>query len=218
MRTWNPGLQGLGRTAFVAAVTLAGGMLVFGALAALNVPRIRRAEKERLAVVSFSVPTATQSQRQRRREILPPIQRRSRRAEPTLSLLPNLGAESSRIRVEMPELEDPLGGQLSDTLLGNLREVALTEDTVDTKPVLLAGQVAYPDRARQRQLQGKVVVSLLIGADGRVRTLKILESVPPGVFEEAVQQSVPGWTFQPAEYRGQPVQVWVTIPIPFRMD
>ena len=75
-----------------------------------------------------------------------------------------------------------------------------------------------PERAKQREIEGEVRVSVLVGRDGRVKRMKVLEASPPGVFEEVVLNTVGNWTFRPASYDGEPVESWVTIPIPFRLN
>ena len=62
---------------------------------------------------------------------------------------------------------------------------------------------------------GHVVVNLLIGIDGNVKAIKVLEADPPGVFEKAVIQAVRFWRFEPAVYDSQPVEMWATLPVRF---
>ncbi|MFW5827602.1 MAG: energy transducer TonB, partial [Alkalispirochaeta sp.] len=131
---------------------------------------------------------------------------------------PSLGGNLSGIAVDVPGFEVEGLSDVRESLLGDLDDVALTEDAVDTKPIPQSRPLEYPDRARQRRIEGRVVVSALIDADGNVRDVKILEADPPNVFDEAVLNSVPNWTFEPAKYRGEPVQTWAQIPIPFRLN
>jgi protein TonB len=108
---------------------------------------------------------------------------------------------------------------VADSLLGDLDNVALTEDAVDQPPEIRTRiPPEYPERAQQREIEGRVVVAVLVGVDGQVQQLQINESTPPGVFDDAVLAAVRQWTFEPAQYQGNPVETWVNIPIPFSLQ
>ncbi|MEZ6187574.1 MAG: energy transducer TonB [Planctomycetota bacterium] len=105
---------------------------------------------------------------------------------------------------------------MNDEVLGDLDEVVHTEDTVDSRPVPReTTPIEVPARAKAQHLGGRLVLSLLIGADGRVRQARVLEADPPGVFEDAALVAVRGWVFEPATYQGRPVEVWATLPVEF---
>jgi protein TonB len=168
---------------------------------------------EEQRVVTFTVPPPEPEPQQ---EPEPQPRREPRPTNrPALAPAPNLGASLGGIAVSTPEYAPEELGQVSESLLGDLEDVAMTEDTVDQKPVINTRPISYPERARQRGIEGRVVVSALIGTNGRVQDFRILEASPPGVFEEAVRNAVPNWTFEPAQYNGEPVETWATIPIPF---
>lgn len=149
----------------------------------------------------------------------PQQQPQRQRNRPSLAPPPDLGSNLSGIQVALPEFQAQGVESVSESLLGELEDVALTEETVDEPPVKRnAPTPPYPERAKQREIQGEVRVSLLVGANGNVQRLKILEANPPGVFDEAVQETVGKWTFRPARYNGEPVETWVTIRIPFQLN
>jgi protein TonB len=56
----------------------------------------------------------------------------------------------------------------------------------------------YPAEAAEMQLEGFVVLSFNIGADGSVQNLKVVESEPPMVFDRAAKRAVSRWNFRPA--------------------
>lgn len=174
-------------------------------------------EESGQTAVSFEVPPPPEQPPRERQE---PRRRQPRRSNrPALAPPPDLGSSLSGIQVSLPEFEAQGVRDISESLLGDLEDVALTENTVDQKPVAQnAPPPPYPERAKQREIEGQVRVSVLVGANGEVRRLKVLEASPPGVFEEAVRNTVSNWTFRPATYNGEPVETWVTIPIPFRLN
>jgi protein TonB len=163
---------------------------------------------------------------ERRREKAPPPEPQPLRAErrrapaserAALPKLPEVaGADLAGVDLDLPELRLEGLGPVSEKVLGDLERVVHTEATVDRRPApLVKTPIEAPEDARRRNIAGRVVVNLLIGTDGSVRAVKVLEAEPPGVFERAVIDAVRGWVFEPAVYRGETVEMWATLPVRF---
>ena len=75
----------------------------------------------------------------------------------------------------------------------------------------------YPVDAIDSQTSGKVVMRVLVGADGSVKDVVVEESVPAGVFDAASVDAAHNWLFNPAIKDGQPVDGWVRVPVDFRV-
>lgn len=73
----------------------------------------------------------------------------------------------------------------------------------------------YPDAAREANIEGTVVVQALIGRDGLVKETKVVNSVPE--LDASAVAAVEQWTFTPAKNKGEPVAVWVAIPVQFTL-
>jgi protein TonB len=73
----------------------------------------------------------------------------------------------------------------------------------------------YPDVAAENGIQGRVFVSFVVEADGKVTNVKVVRSVDPALDREAVRvvESSPKW--KPGRQRGKPVRVSFTFPIIF---
>jgi TonB family protein len=133
-----------------------------------------------------------------------------------ISRMPALGPGLSGVDLDLPELRFAAQSALSDKVLGNLADVVHTEATVDRKPSLRSKTpIDAPPEARRKNLAGRVVVALLVGTDGTVKAIRVTESEPPGVFEDCVVRSLREWTFEPAQYKSQAVEMWVTLPVSF---
>jgi len=78
--------------------------------------------------------------------------------------------------------------------------------------------VEYPERARRDRLQGRVVLRLLVGADGRVRGVEILESSGHPVLDDAASAAALAWSYLPAVEEGRFVESWVRVPVRFRLE
>lgn len=75
--------------------------------------------------------------------------------------------------------------------------------------------VVYPDIAREAGVEGTVMVRVLVGDDGFVKDMIIIQSVP--MLDESAADAA--WTavFKPALQKDRPVAVWMVIPLEFKM-
>lgn len=86
----------------------------------------------------------------------------------------------------------------------------------DLEPELLRmSDPVYPDPARAQGIQGVVLVRVLVGKDGNIKDMIIIQSVPAldDVAIEACRTAV----FKPGLCDGDPVAVWMVIPIEFKL-
>jgi len=60
----------------------------------------------------------------------------------------------------------------------------------------------YPSRAKRMGTEGYVKVELDVNAEGYVVNIKILESVPNGVFDKSVKKALRKWKFRPKTVNG----------------
>jgi TonB family protein len=74
----------------------------------------------------------------------------------------------------------------------------------------------YSDEARKSKYQGSVLLSAIIGPDGRPRNLHVTRSLGMGLDEKALD-AVTKWRFDPAQKDGHPVAVQVNIEVVFRL-
>jgi protein TonB len=87
---------------------------------------------------------------------------------------------------------------------------------IDELPeALVRAAPAYPDSAREAGISGTVLVQALVCSSGQIFDVRVQQSVPglDGASIAAVQQ----WVFAPARVGGQPVAVWVVIPVKFSL-
>ncbi|MBO4335559.1 MAG: energy transducer TonB [Desulfovibrio sp.] len=89
---------------------------------------------------------------------------------------------------------------------------------VDTKPSLLNRiSPEYPAKAKQKGVSGRVVLKIIIGADGRVEKSSIHSANPTGYFEESVLKISSRLRFSPGKKDGKAVRVIVLIPFDFHL-
>lgn len=81
----------------------------------------------------------------------------------------------------------------------------------------LSSHVRYPGAAQENNIQGRVVVQFVVKRNGEVGQVKVVRSVDPDLDREAVRvvKSLP--KFNPGRKDGQPVNVWYTLPVTFKL-
>jgi len=86
-----------------------------------------------------------------------------------------------------------------------------------TTPVpIVKPEPEYSEEARKAKYQGTVVLSLIVGADGVPRDIKVARSVGLGLDEKAIE-AIRKWRFKPGMKDGKPVRVAATIEVNFRL-
>ncbi len=90
---------------------------------------------------------------------------------------------------------------------------------VDTPPRAVA-QIPphYPPGARQRGLEGEVLLRFVVTAEGRVEDVEVVDAQPGTVFVSAARSAVERWRFEAAQRAGQPVAVRVEVPLEFKLE
>jgi protein TonB len=64
----------------------------------------------------------------------------------------------------------------------------------------------YPRDAARAGITGWVQLEVLVNADGSVRSAKVIDAKPRGMFEAAAVQAVMRWKFKPKIEEGKPVE------------
>jgi len=76
----------------------------------------------------------------------------------------------------------------------------------------------YPAMARSIGEEGVVDVEALVGVDGAVEEVRIVNVSRKNIgFEEATKEAVMKWRYKPATKKGVKVRMWVPIRVPFRV-
>lgn len=75
----------------------------------------------------------------------------------------------------------------------------------------------YPAMARRRNIGGAVVVRGIVRRDGTIDNVEVIKDLPYGLGEEA-RRAVTQWRFRPATYRGEPIDVYYTVTVNFKLQ
>ncbi|MEO9130815.1 MAG: TonB family protein [Sphingomonas sp.] len=76
-------------------------------------------------------------------------------------------------------------------------------------------QPDYPASERRAGHQGRVVVRVLIGVDGRVKRVEKVSAVNDAFFEVTERRALDKWRFKPGTRDGVPVEAWQTVGLNF---
>jgi TonB family protein len=75
----------------------------------------------------------------------------------------------------------------------------------------------YPSAARRAGTEGRVVVRGIVRRDGTIDNVEVIRDLPYGLGD-AARQAVSRWRFRPATYRGEPIDVYYTVTVNFRLQ
>lgn len=75
----------------------------------------------------------------------------------------------------------------------------------------------YPRLARQRKIQGRVMVEFMVQPDGSLTDARVLKKMGSGLDEEALRliRTAPKW--QPATFKGRPLKQKMVLPVIFQL-
>lgn len=76
----------------------------------------------------------------------------------------------------------------------------------------------YPSASRRLNEEGRVVATITIGTDGRMKSLQVVQSSGFQRLDDAAECVVRNLRFNPGTRDGQPVEAQATLPIAFRLE
>jgi len=93
--------------------------------------------------------------------------------------------------------------------------IQLPDDAIPPHPKSGNAIPAYPQAARADGRTGVVVLEIVVLADGSVDRVKVVRGDEP--FASAAVAAVKTWRYEPARYKGQPISVYRTFQITFKL-
>jgi len=79
------------------------------------------------------------------------------------------------------------------------------------------GTIKYPAEAKDKGIQGKVILRFIVTSEGNVEDVSVVRSVDPLLDNEAVRvmRLCPKW--EPGKMKGKPVNIYYSVPISFSL-
>jgi protein TonB len=118
-----------------------------------------------------------------------------------------------------------LGAGLSFSSAAQVQETVKTQvDEMAAPPGGMGGfteymikNLSYPTAAKEAKVQGMVVVSFVVNAEGKVGSVEVLRGIGKGCDEEAVRVISNSGTWTPAKIGGKAVASKMTLPVQFKL-
>jgi len=76
----------------------------------------------------------------------------------------------------------------------------------------------YPRTAKRRGYEGTVLLEVLVDQKGMVKDLRLFQSSGYNILDRAAINSVKKWVFEPGRRGDEAVEMWVKVPVRFRLD
>jgi TonB family protein len=120
----------------------------------------------------------------------------------------------------IPDLAVDAGGSGDAAVIQSqdLQVEVFEEGETDERPIPMeTTPVAYPLEARERGIEGTLVVYFIIGHDGKVKSIDVQKSPSPIITREATR-TIQTWRFKPGRKKGIPVNVRAKKEIQFELQ
>jgi protein TonB len=101
--------------------------------------------------------------------------------------------------------------------IGDGRDLSGAGDPLVQASYGYAPKPEYPHSARSEGKEGRVLLRVLVDAEGRTKTVQVNLSSGNDALDRAAIDTVRRWRFSPARYGDHPIESWVRIPIDFRL-
>ncbi len=145
-----------------------------------------------------------------------PVQK-ARRAAPSPG--PMLAAGLAGLDFGLGNGADAAIAGATSALVGEMGGAVMDESSVQSLPTPTERTPPeFPARARSLGQSGHVTLSFVVDLDGSVQDVVVVESAPPGVFDQAAIEAVRSWTFSPGQHEGSPVAVRVRQTLQFELE
>ena len=121
--------------------------------------------------------------------------------------------------------EETRRGEDWETIAGSGGDVIDQPDQMPTYPGGMEGwtkylyrNLTYPEKELRKRIEGRVLVQFVVMANGKVRDVKVIQSVSPGLDAEAVRVIKKSRGWNPGIKDGKPVNTKFTVPIRFALN
>ena len=129
----------------------------------------------------------------------------------------NLQAEQTEISsVSSPAMHKEL--LPDDSVYNNIEVMPEFPGGMDAMMKYLSENIKYPEQAKEKNTQGRVLVTFIVEKNGSISDVKVVKGIGNGCDEEAVRviSAMPKW--KPGMQNGKKVRVSFAIPISFKLQ
>jgi periplasmic protein TonB len=121
------------------------------------------------------------------------------------------------------EIRSVIDGKGGDEVTESIREVIKSPEPIFKAAVrdpryARNFQPDYPVGMLQREVEGSVTVRVLVGVDGRVLQVMVLNATTPEFAKATERQAMKAWRFKPATRGGNAIEDWQTLTVRFDIN
>jgi len=143
-----------------------------------------------------------------------------------LFLLPFLAAAQTATDTTIYEVTDVMPFPMINSCMKNAKPDWTRDSIKRCADIQLLGLVSsnirYPQEAREKNLQGTVVVVYVVEIDGKISNVSLLKDIGGGCGAEALRVMAAldeaGLRYMPGQIKDKPVRVKQTLPLRFRLQ
>ncbi|MEO1214785.1 MAG: TonB family protein [Bacteroidota bacterium] len=110
----------------------------------------------------------------------------------------------------------PLGLHAQDEEPGINDFIFVDKEPSPTNISDVRSAIGYPEQAIEENIQGTVVVRVLVDESGNYVKHKVVQEIHPALAE-AVESQIANVKFEPAIQQGSAVKYWINLPFPFKL-
>jgi protein TonB len=127
--------------------------------------------------------------------------------------------DATRPSAEPAAAAAPTAGTTTAAALGPVPRIAALPSTPARVGTGAHGNPppVYPEEARQRGEEGRVVLHVMVAADGRAISVTVKASSRSRLLDDEAVRTVRHWQFEPATVEGVAVEGSLDVPIAFRL-
>ncbi len=169
-------------------------------------------ETEWFAEINFALPESREitislaRHKQKKLEIKPSQKQKSRHV---------LKKKTLKKQVKPPDMSHIR----SSTTVDQKAKIPGAQTILEARPIYrINPPPSYPIIARKRGYQGNVVLEVLINKQGKVIDFRVFSSSGYSILDKTAIASVKNWLFEPGMRGPDKIEMWVRVPIRFKLN
>lgn len=104
-----------------------------------------------------------------------------------------------------------------ETVEKQVDEMAVPPGGMEGFTKYMIENLKYPASAKEAKIQGMVMVTFVVKADGSVNSIEVLRGIGGGCDEEAVRVVAESGIWTPGKKEGKAVSTQMTLPVQFKL-
>jgi protein TonB len=155
-----------------------------------------------------------------KKQVKPPdIQKRETSVEPKSKTEPEEPEPTQETKEVYFDHAPDMSHIISSTTVDQKAKIPGAQTILEARPIYrINPPPSYPIIARKRGYQGNVVLEVLIDKQGKVIDLRVFSSSGYSILDKTAIASVKKWLFEPGMRGPDKIEMWVRVPIRFKLN